>query len=185
MLREHMPSQRQRKTERSQYLVPLNWTILPIVPTRACGPSVDPHLNRQKNIRSLDGEAEPMTIQEMKDLPDPVEDFEVGDMREKLQALGEGKKIVVVANALAVRKGSAESCNCKLTRVADTDNHIVLVDRVLRRCPRFAPWILAARLGRWPEKIADDELKQGRVRRLLASTNVEYKNLIAEDDEAA
>ena len=62
-----------------------------------------------------------MTIQEMKDLPDPVEDFEVGDTREKLQAIGEGKKIVVVANALAVRKGSAESCNCKLTRVADTD----------------------------------------------------------------
>ena len=38
----------------------------------------------------------------------------------------------MVANALAVRKGSGESCNCKLTRVADTDNHIVLVDRVLR-----------------------------------------------------
>lgn len=101
-------------------------------PDTGCGPSVDPHLNRQKNIRSLDGEAEPMTIQEMKDLPDPVEGFEVGDTRERLQSLGEGKKIVVVANALAVRKGSAESCNCKLTRVADTDNHIVLVDRVLR-----------------------------------------------------
>jgi hypothetical protein len=26
--------------------------------------------------------------------------------------------------------------------------------------PRFAPWILAARLGRWPEKIADDELSK-------------------------
>jgi len=101
-------------------------------PDTGCGPSLDPHLNTQKNIRSLSGDAEPMTIQEMKDLPDPVEDFEVGDTREKLQALGERNKIVVVANALAVRKGSAESCNCKLTRVADTDNHIVLVDRVLR-----------------------------------------------------
>jgi hypothetical protein len=56
----------------------------------------------------------------------------IGDTREKLQALGEGKKIVVVANALAVRKGGAESCNCKLTKVADADNHIVLVDKVLR-----------------------------------------------------
>ena len=101
-------------------------------PDTGCGPSLDPNLNTQKNIRSLEGEAESMTIQEMKDLPDPVPDFEIGDTREKLQALGEGKKIVVVANALAVRKGSGESCNCKLTRVADTDNHIVLVDQVLR-----------------------------------------------------
>jgi len=29
-----------------------------------CGPSLDPNLNKQKNIRSLDGEAEPMTIQQ-------------------------------------------------------------------------------------------------------------------------
>ena len=42
---------------------------------------------------------------------------------------------MVVANALAVRKGGAESCNCKLTTVADADNHIVLVDRVLRIKP--------------------------------------------------
>src|SRR6185437_7519885 len=100
-----------------------------------CGPSLDPNLNKQKNIRSLDGEAEPMTIQEMRNLPDPVSGFTIGDTREKLAALGEGKKIVVVANALMVRKGGGESCNCKLTSVADTDNHIVLVDRVLRIKP--------------------------------------------------
>ena len=38
-----------------------------------------------------------------------------------------------MALALVARKGSAESCNCKLTRVGDTDNHIVLVDPTLRR----------------------------------------------------
>ena len=32
-------------------------------PDTGCGPSLDPFLNRQKNIRSLDGEAESMTIQ--------------------------------------------------------------------------------------------------------------------------
>lgn len=63
-------------------------------------------------------------------MPDPG--FKVGNTREKIEALGEGKKIVVVANAIAVRKGSKESCNCGLTTVANTDNHIVLVDRVLR-----------------------------------------------------
>jgi len=101
-------------------------------PDTGCGPSLDPFLNRQKNIASMNGEADPMTLKEIKDLPDPVDGFAIGDTREKLKDLGEGKKIIVVANALAVRKGSAESCNCKLTSVADTDNHIVLVDRVLR-----------------------------------------------------
>jgi hypothetical protein len=100
-----------------------------------CGPSLDPNLNKQKNIRLLNGEAEPMTIQEVRNLPDPVAGFKIGDTREKLAALGEGKKIVVVASALMVRKGGGESCNCKLTAVADTDNHIVLVDRVLRINP--------------------------------------------------
>jgi hypothetical protein len=101
-------------------------------PDTGCG-NVDPHLNRQKNLASLDGEAEPMTIQEMRKLPDPVPGFKVGNTREKIEALGEGQKIVVVANAIAVRKGGKESCNCGLSPVADTDNHIVLVDRVLRK----------------------------------------------------
>jgi len=53
-----------------------------------CGPSLDPNLNKQKNIRSLDGEAEPMTIQQMRKLPDPVKGFKVGNTREKIEALG-------------------------------------------------------------------------------------------------
>jgi len=97
--------------------------------------NVDPHLNRQKNISSLDGDPKPMTIQQMRKLADPVPGFKVGNTREKIQALGEGKKVVVVANAIAVRKGSKESCNCGLSTVADTDNHIVLVDRVLKIKP--------------------------------------------------
>ena len=43
-----------------------------------CGPSLDPNLNKQKNIRSLDGEAEPMTIQEIRNLPDPVSGLQRG-----------------------------------------------------------------------------------------------------------
>jgi hypothetical protein len=74
----------------------------------------------------------PCPTTQMRKLPDPVKGFKVGNTREKIEALGEGKKVVVVANAIAVRKGSKESCNCGLTKVADTDNHIVLVDRVLR-----------------------------------------------------
>jgi hypothetical protein len=44
-----------------------------------------------------------MTIQQMRNLPDPVSGFKIGDTRENLAALGEGKKIVVVANAVTIR----------------------------------------------------------------------------------
>jgi len=69
-----------------------------------------------------------MTIDQMKGMTDPIDGFAHGDTREKLTALGEGKTIRVVALALVVRPGSKESCNCGLTGVANTDNHIVLID---------------------------------------------------------
>jgi hypothetical protein len=47
-----------------------------------------------------------MPIHQMRKLHDPVPGFKVGNTREKIQALGEGKKIVVVANAIAVRKAA-------------------------------------------------------------------------------
>lgn len=43
-------------------------------PKTGCG-TVDPHLNRRKNIRSDDQTAEPMTIQQIRNLPDPVKGF--------------------------------------------------------------------------------------------------------------
>jgi hypothetical protein len=97
-------------------------------PPTGCGPSLDPFLNEQKNIRSDSGTVKPMTIPEMQELTDPVPDYEIGDTREKLAALGEGDKISVVAFALVARKGVKESCNCGLRAPKDTDNHIVLVD---------------------------------------------------------
>lgn len=104
-------------------------------PDTGCG-SVDPHLNRQKNIPDVSGDPETKTLRDLRALPDPVPGFKVGNTREKLAALGEGEKVRVVAYALVARKGSAESCNCKLTSVRDTDNHIVLVDRLARKKPR-------------------------------------------------
>src|SRR5215813_10412557 len=96
-------------------------------PDTGCG-TVDPHLNEQKNIRSDDQTPVAMTLKDMKDLPDPVPDYKIGDTREKIKAHGEGKKITVVAYALVARKGAKESCNCGLSKPQDTDNHIVLVE---------------------------------------------------------
>lgn len=98
-------------------------------PVTGCGKGIDKNLNRRKNIkRTPAGAPEDMSIADMKALPDPVDGFAKGDTREKLKALGEGKKIRVVALALVVRSGSKESCNCGLTGQANQDNHIVLID---------------------------------------------------------
>jgi hypothetical protein len=97
-------------------------------PSTGCGPSLDPNLNEQKNIPSDNQEPVVKTLKDLKDLPDPVPDFKIGDTREKLKGLGEGDRITVVAYALVARKGSKESCNCGLAAPKDTDNHIVLVE---------------------------------------------------------
>ena len=97
-------------------------------PNTGCGPSLDPNLNKQKNIAPGNGTPVDRDMAFLAELPDPVPGFKIGDTREKLTALGEGKIIRVVAYALVARKGSRESCNCGLTKAADTDNHIVLVD---------------------------------------------------------
>jgi hypothetical protein len=98
-------------------------------PDTGCGGTIDKNLNKRKNIKAAPtGAAEDMTIAEIKALEDPVEGFKKGDKRDKLTALGEGKLIRVVAQALVVRTGSKESCNCGLTGAGNTDNHIVLID---------------------------------------------------------
>jgi hypothetical protein len=97
-------------------------------PDTGCGPSLDPNLNKEKNIRTDNDAATDKDFQDLATLPDPVPGFAIGNTREKLTALGEGTMIRVVAYALIARKGSKESCNCGLKSAADTDNHIVLVD---------------------------------------------------------
>ena len=97
-------------------------------PDTGCGPSLDPNLNKQKNIATDTQAAAKKDFQDLAALPDPVPGFKIGNTREKLTALGEGQKITVVAYALVARKGSKESCNCGLSQPSDTDNHIVLVD---------------------------------------------------------
>lgn len=98
-------------------------------PDEGCGKGSDARLNKLKNIRSDDQqEAVLRSIEWMKDLPDPENFIAKNTKRDELKELGEGQKITVVAWALAARKGGRESCNCKLSGQADTDNHIVLVD---------------------------------------------------------
>src|ERR1700756_2893880 len=88
----------------------------------------DPELNKRKNVRSDNQQSVVRSIRWIKSLPDPTNLTECGS-RDELKQLGEGQKITVVAWALTAKPEGAEKCNCDLTHVADTDNHIVLVDR--------------------------------------------------------
>jgi hypothetical protein len=88
----------------------------------------DPKLNQQKNIRTSSGSPVDKDFGFLAERPNPGNDFVEGGSRDALTALGEGQMIRVVAFAVDVRRGSKESCNCGLTRVRDTDNHIVLID---------------------------------------------------------
>jgi hypothetical protein len=98
-------------------------------PVTGCGGSIDGNLNKRKNIvKAPTGAARDMTIDEIRALEDPVAGFKKGGKRDQLTAMGEGDLIRVVAQALVVRTGSKESCNCGLTGAASTDNHIVLID---------------------------------------------------------
>jgi hypothetical protein len=102
------------------------------------GHAVDGGLNERKNITDDDDEAhglaEPMTSRAIKDLPDP-QDFAMGDSREELQGIGEGKKIRVFGFLLTAKPEGAESCNCGIDdeklknkdKGVNTDNHLVLV----------------------------------------------------------
>src|SRR5258705_5019748 len=94
-------------------------------PLAGCGGG-DPNLNRRKNIRTDDQEPTHQTLQFMKNLEDPdKEESKQTHDRALLTPLGEGETITVVAYLLAARKGSAESCNCRLTKASQTDNHLV------------------------------------------------------------
>jgi len=74
------------------------------------------------------------------DLPKVVSGFKIGDHRDKLAALGEGKMIRVVAWALAARTEGGETCNCGLKNPKDTDVHIVLVsDETLKLKAKATP----------------------------------------------
>ena len=135
------PKPRKHKTTRTaaasggKSAVPCPSTLNSITdcPDTGCGPSLDPNLNKHKNIRTDNDAPEDKDYSYLASLADPVPGFAIGNTREKLAALGEGKMIRVVAWALVARKGGQESCNCKLSAPADTDNHIVLIDPSVKK----------------------------------------------------
>ncbi len=97
-------------------------------PLVGCGGG-DPELNKRKNIRTNNQEPTLRTLKFMKEIDDPdKKEFKKTHDRALLTPLGEGEMITVTGYLLAARTGSAESCNCRLTKPSETDNHLVLVE---------------------------------------------------------
>ena len=96
-----------------------------------------------------------MDASKIQNLPDPVPWYNIGDTRDKPRMSGEGKKIRVEALALIVRKGSAESCNCRLLGVNDTSNTIVLVNPSLQR-PTLARYEASSVTAKFTPRVRPD-----------------------------
>jgi hypothetical protein len=102
-------------------------------PLKGCSKSEEPHpfdtlLNEQKNIPASNKTPQPKDYSYLHNLANPENNYVEGGDRQALRDLGEGNMIRVVAYAVRVSKGSSETCNCNLTKMADKDNHIVLID---------------------------------------------------------
>ncbi len=93
-----------------------------------CGELGDALLNAAKNRTDIPSPAgvRRMTLDEIKALPQPAR-WDTGQSRTQATTAGEGRAVVVTGFLQVARHEGAESCNCGLTRRADTDVHLVLV----------------------------------------------------------
>jgi hypothetical protein len=94
-----------------------------------CGELGDDLLNRAKNRTDMPpatAQVQVMSTAEMKALPQP-KTWDTGMSREKVRQAGEGKLVSLTGYLQVAKHEGAESCNCDLTRRADTDVHMVMV----------------------------------------------------------
>jgi hypothetical protein len=99
---------------------------LEVCPDEGCGGDFDPKLNTRKNLTSSSHAPQLRTLEWMKNREDPQVWFK-GKSRTELIGFGEGQHVTVVAFLLVAKPEGAESCNCRLTGIPNTDNHLVLV----------------------------------------------------------
>lgn len=95
-----------------------------------CGDNGDVELNKAKNRTDIpgSGDVKHKTLTSMRAILQPTR-WDTGQDRAPIRTAGkEGTPVQVMAFVSIVKPGSGESCNCGLTKRADTDIHLVLVD---------------------------------------------------------
>jgi len=97
-------------------------------PPEGCGTGADSKLNNAKNrIDKPSGTIEPITLNAIRGMRQP-RSWPVNKDRSSLMAQGEGKAVVLMGFLLRAKKEGAESCNCGITGLENTDIHNVIVD---------------------------------------------------------
>jgi hypothetical protein len=98
-------------------------------PVAGCGGVSDALLNLAKNRTDPPGnDLEDMAISDIKKIDEPS-DWKTGQDRSSIAGPHkEGTPVRVIGVLLKTKKEGAETCNCELTKVADTDVHLVMVN---------------------------------------------------------
>lgn len=99
-------------------------------PVTGCGANADIELNKAKNRTDVPDESDVKhkTLNSMRALAQPLR-WHTGKDRSPIRTAGkEGTPVQLKGFVKLIKPGSAESCNCDLTRRVDTDVHLVLVD---------------------------------------------------------
>jgi hypothetical protein len=97
-------------------------------PVAGCGGVSDAFLNLAKNRTDVPGSGvQNLGVNDIKQIDQPA-DWKTGKARATITGPGkEGTPVRVTGFLLKAKKEGAETCNCELTKVADTDVHLVVV----------------------------------------------------------
>lgn len=103
-------------------------TTIEDCPKEGCGVNADTKLNTAKNrIDVPTGTIQSITLTKIRKLVQP-KSWTVNADRSSLVARGEGKPVVLMGFLLRSKKEGAESCNCGVVGLDNTDIHNVIVD---------------------------------------------------------
>jgi hypothetical protein len=123
-------AQRKQKTNEVEMEPAANTcpTTIADCPLEGCGGDADFKLNSAKNRTDQPNSPSIMTLDQMRALTQPAS-WPVNKDRTSLGGPGrEGSPVVVTAYLLRAKKEGAESCNCGVLGLKNTDIHLVLVD---------------------------------------------------------
>ncbi len=97
-------------------------------PLTGCGGIADALLNEAKNRTDTPASLTDITVADIKSLVQPT-DWTTGQPRVSITAT-EGWQVRLVARLKIVKSEGRETCNCGLSTAANTDVHLVMVDRL-------------------------------------------------------
>jgi hypothetical protein len=105
-------------------------TTIPSCPSTGCGTLGDSLLNQAKNRFDAVTNPTRLTLDQIRAFSQP-QSWDSGHSRDSIQVPGrEGSAITVTGFLLKAKAEGKESCNCALSKRADTDIHLVLVSQL-------------------------------------------------------